>query len=132
MNKKIKVVASAFLGLHGLVHLMGAAVYLKLAEIEGLEYKTALLWGRWELGESGIMVFGGLWLIAAIGFIVSGIAMLKKKEKWQRLVTGIAMYSFLLTGLDLSSAYAGFLINLVILLAVYLSRLSVFRRKENE
>jgi len=120
MNKKIRFVASAFIGLHGLVHLMGAAVYLKLAEIEGLEYKTALLWGRWDLGGTGIMVFGGLWLVSVIGFLAAGIAMIKNYKKWQCLLAGAASLSLLLTGLDWSSAYTGFIINLAILLAVSL------------
>jgi hypothetical protein len=40
-----RIGASTFLVLHGLIHLMGFAVYLQLAEIEGLPYKTSVLNG---------------------------------------------------------------------------------------
>jgi len=42
---------------HGLIHLMGTAVYMRLAEVKGLTYKTTLLSGHWELGEGGMRVW---------------------------------------------------------------------------
>jgi len=46
--KMLIIVASIILILHGLVHLMGTAAYLKLAELKGLPYKTTVLGGRWD------------------------------------------------------------------------------------
>ncbi len=60
MPKTIIIIASIILVLHGLIHLMGTAVYMKLTRIQGLNYKTTLLGGRWDLGEGGIKVFGAL------------------------------------------------------------------------
>ncbi|HEY43645.1 MAG TPA: hypothetical protein G4O11_06655 [Anaerolineae bacterium] len=42
--------ASIVVFLHGLIHLMGVAVYWKIAKIKGLDYKTRLLGGRWDVG----------------------------------------------------------------------------------
>ncbi len=65
------VLAAVALFLHGLVHLLGPAVYLKWTEIEGFAYKTTVLSGRWDLGDSAIRLFGLLWVIPAIGFIIA-------------------------------------------------------------
>jgi hypothetical protein len=79
---------------HGLIHLMGLAAYWKLAEIDNLPYKTTLLDGRWDVGESGIRVFGVLWQVA---------------------MAASAVLSLALTILDWKVAYAGVVVNIVIL-----------------
>lgn len=120
MQKVMLVVASAVLILHGLIHLMGTTVYMKLGRIDGLPYKTTLLGARWELGESAMRVFGAVWVIPAVGFVLSGLALLFGWAWWQPVAIGSALLSLLLTGLDGSSAYAGAIINLVILGMIWL------------
>jgi len=120
VQKVIVVVASAVLILHGLIHLMGTTVYLKLGKIDGLPYKTTLLGARWELGESGMRLFGALWVIPAVGFVLSGLALLFGSAWWQPVAIGNALLSLLPTGLDWSSACAGAIINLVILGMIWL------------
>ncbi len=66
MLKIMFSVATVVLLLHGLIHLMGTAAYLKLAEIQALPYKTTVLGGRWDLGATGTSVYGALWAVAAI------------------------------------------------------------------
>lgn len=111
MSKTIIIIASIVLLLHGLIHLMGTAVYIKLTTIEGFVYKTTLLGGRWDLGEGGIRVFGVLWALAAIGFIVGAVALLAGWGWWQPVLVGVTLFSLVLTGLDWSVAYAGIIIN---------------------
>jgi hypothetical protein len=57
--------AGVVLVLHGMIHLMGTTVYMKLGHVEASPYKTTLLGGRWDPGEGGMRVFGALWLIPA-------------------------------------------------------------------
>ena len=68
---------------HGLIHLMGTAVYMRLAEVKGLTYKTTLLSGDWELGENGIRVFGALWILPTIGFVAAALALAIGWGWWQ-------------------------------------------------
>ena len=51
--KALEIIVAVVLALHGLIHFMGTAAYLKLADIQGLPYKTTVLAGRWDLGEAG-------------------------------------------------------------------------------
>jgi len=48
--RTLVVIAALLLTLHGLIHLMGTAVYACRAEIKSLNYKTTVLDGRWDLG----------------------------------------------------------------------------------
>jgi hypothetical protein len=120
MTKLFIVIIAMVLIMHGLIHLMGTASYLQLATVQGLPYKTALLGGRWQVGDTGIHVFGALWLIPAIGFVVAAIALLVGWAWWQPLLIGVTLVSLVLTLLDSSTAYAGVVINIVILAVLLL------------
>ncbi len=120
MSKAVTIIASIVLILHGLVHLMGTVVYTKMGSIEGLKYKTTLLGGRWDLGERGIAVYGALWAVAAVAFIVAAAALWAGAEWWRPLVVVVTLFSLALTALDLSVAYAGAALNVLILAALWL------------
>jgi hypothetical protein len=111
---------AAFLVVHGLIHLMGTAVYLKLARIEGLPYKTTLLGGRWDLRENGMRVFGALWVLPAVGFVLAAFALWAGWPAWRLVLVSVAAFSLVLTLLDWASAYAGAVVNIAILGAVLL------------
>lgn len=117
--KILTVIASIVLIMHGLIHLMGATAYLKLAEIKELPYKTTVLGGRWDLGASGIAVYGALWAVAAVGFIVAAVALIAGWSWWQPVLLGVTLFSLVLTALDWGAAYAGVIINIAILAVVW-------------
>ena len=104
---------------HGLIHLLGTTVYLRLGEITGFPYKTTLLGNSWDVGPVGMGIFGAMWAVAAVGFIVSAIAMLIGSSWWQPVLIGVTVFSLLLTGLDWNLAFAGVVLNLVILALVF-------------
>lgn len=120
MQTVLVAAAALFLAIHGLIHLLGTAAYMKLVEIEGLPYKTTLLGGRWELGERGIRVFGALWIVPAVGFVLAALALGLGWAWWQPLVVVAALLSLVLTALDWSEAYAGIAVNVIILALVWL------------
>lgn len=115
MSKTIIIVAALILILHGLIHLIGTTIYMKLGTVEGFSYKTTLLGGRWDVGEGGIWMFGVLWVVPAVGFILAAVAMLAGWSWWPPVLIGVTLFSLLLTALDWRVAYAGIVVNLVIL-----------------
>ena len=123
MANTLIIVAAIILVLHGLIHLMGTTAYLKLAPVQGLPYKTTLLGGHWELGERGIAMYGVLWGIAALGFVVAAIAFWAGWGWWSAELVGVALFSLLLTALDWPVAYAGVIVNLLILALIWLGPL---------
>jgi hypothetical protein len=75
------------------IHLVGTAVYLGHAQIKGLSYKTALLNGRWNLGEVGIHIFGALWALPTIGFAAVALALLAGWDWWKPVLVGVTLFS---------------------------------------
>ncbi len=120
MLKIMLIVATIVLVLHGLIHLMGTVAYLKLGVIQQLPYKTTVLGGHWDLGASGIAVYGLLWAVAAIGFVVAVLAFWFGWGGWQPLLLGVTLLSLVLTGLDWNVAYAGVIVNVVLLVLLWL------------
>ena len=115
MSRTLVIAAVVILALHGLIHLMGTTVYMKLGRVEGLSYKTTLLGGRWDLGEMGIAVYGALWLLAAVGFIAAAVGLAAGWESATLLLVAVTALSLVLTVLDWNSAFMGAIVNLVIL-----------------
>ena len=126
--KTFRNVFTVLLALHGLVHLMGVAAYLKLTKVPGLPYKTTVLEGRWDLGESGMQTFGVLWAFAAIGFLVAATMFYFDRHSSRNVLLAVTLFSLALTGLDSSVAMAGVIVNLVILLVLWLGSRSISAR----
>ncbi|PCR91036.1 ABC transporter permease [Natrinema ejinorense] len=103
------------LAAHGLVHLLGFTVYLDLATVAEFPYKTTLLGGAVDVGDGGVRVFGVLWGVAAVGFVVSAGAFLTDWQSWRWLLVAVTLFSLALTVLDWTVAYAGVVANLGIL-----------------
>src|SRR3954468_6679653 len=103
---------------HGLIHLMGAAVYLRLGDVQGLPYKTTVLNGRLDLGPTGIGIFGALWIVPALGFVLAAVALGLGWNWWLPALAAAALASLVLTGLDWNVAYAGAIANVVIVVMI--------------
>lgn len=127
MSKIIRIIAAVILFFHGLIHLMGTVVYMKLGTLEEFSYKTTILNGRVDLGESGIYIFGGLWAIAAIGFVVTAVGLVINWKGNPSLLMSVSIFSLGLTGLDWEIAFTGVFVNIVILgLLWFTSRRQLF------
>jgi hypothetical protein len=115
MNTLWHVAGTAFLTLHGLIHLMGLAAYLKWANIQALPYKTTVLGGQIDLGTQGTTAFGVLWGLAAAGMLVAALAFGSSWTGWRSLLVLATLLSLLLTILDYKAAPMGIAVNVAIL-----------------
>ena len=122
MLRVLIVVAVVVLVLHGLIHFMGTAAYLRLGNVTGIPYKTTLLNGHWDVGDSGIRVFGLFWTVAAIGFITGAVGLFAQWPWWRAVLVPVTGFSMLLTALDWNVAFAGFAVNAAILAVLVLVR----------
>ncbi len=117
-----RIMAEVVLALHGLIHLLGFSVYWKLAEPEGFTYPETLLAGNLDADSTVIRVLGILWLVGALGFVTSAICVVLRQAWWQPFMLLITMLSLLLCALAFPDAWAGIVLNIVIL-AIVLTRL---------
>ena len=115
MHRVLILIAALVLGLHGLIHLMGTAAYLKLANVVGLPYKTTLLNGRIDVDDTAVKVFGVLWAVTAVGFVVSAIGVLARWTWWRSVLLPVTTLSLVLPALDWSVAIAGVIVDAAIL-----------------
>lgn len=119
--KALIILAALALILHGIVHLMGTATYMKLGTVQGLTYKTTLLDGRWNLGENGIALYGALWALAALGFVAAAVALLAGWDWYRPALISVTVFSLTLTVLDWRVAFAGAILNVIILAWLWLA-----------
>ncbi len=63
------IAAAVVMAAHGLVRLMGVALLWKLGEPGGLRYADAVP----APGSAAGYVVGGLWLVAAVLFVTTGV-----------------------------------------------------------
>lgn len=118
MQRLLIAAAALVLVVHGFVHLLGTAAYLKLATVPNLPYKTTFLNGAWDIGNNGVRVLGVLWAVAAVGFIVGAAGMVGRAPWWHVVLLTVTCLSLALTTLDWTVAYAGVVVDVVILLAL--------------
>lgn len=122
MTSKILLAAVvAFLVLHGAIHLLGTVVYMRFAEIDGFGFKTTVLGGKVDLGESGIRVFGALWLLPALGFSLAAMS-LWLGWPWIPSLVASALVSLVLTGADWNIAFMGGIADAAILALIPIAR----------
>ncbi len=119
------IVGALVLGLHGLLHLMGFFAYWPLALIPDLAYKTAILGGQLELGAVGMRAFSVLWLVVAVGYFATCLAMIGRWRRWQQVLLAITLISFLITLLDWQAAFRGTFIDFAILVVFLISSQSI-------
>ena len=113
--------AGVVLALHGLIHLLGFASYLKLTTVPTLPYKTAVLGGRLDLGSVGTSLFGLAWGVAALGFVLASAAYLFGWPWWRPALIAVTLLSLVITVLDYGPAWAGIVVNLAILAVLTLT-----------
>lgn len=108
--------AAFFVLAHGLVHIIGVVVYWQLAEVEEFPpYKTTLLNGRWQIGDIGMRIYGLLWLIATLGFIVAAVGMVFRQDWWIPMLFGTSFFSLVVNALDWEWAKYGVILDILIL-----------------
>jgi hypothetical protein len=115
MNRVVIVGMSALFTIHGLVHGLGFVANWRLARIEGLPYQTTVLGGRVDVGDAGMRVLGVAFLLAAIGFAAAGWGCWTGASWWRGLLLVTTLLSLVITALEWDVAYAGTVVDLVIL-----------------
>jgi hypothetical protein len=119
MIRLLSLSLAALAVIHGLIHLMGFVAYWPLATISDLPYKTSLLNGLLEVGVLGMRLFGLLWLLAALGWVVAGVWLIFQRPAWAPLMLGAALLSLVICILDWGVAFRGALIDLVFLVILF-------------
>ncbi|MHA2366210.1 MAG: hypothetical protein ACXAC7_19780 [Candidatus Hodarchaeales archaeon] len=86
-----------------------------------MPFKTTILFELIDLGNNGIRIFGIIWLMVTVAYLLVIIAFIIQKKpnlyKWLYLVT---IFSLIITFLDFTVAFRGTLFNLLVLVILLL------------
>ncbi|TNB67767.1 hypothetical protein FHJ30_20155 [Arthrobacter sp. BB-1] len=104
------LVALVLMG-HGLIHVMGFVLFLRMGEPGDLRYTGALP----EPGTLTGTAAGILWFAAAGVFLASAVLLLAARPFWRCLTLAGVTVSVPLVALNLHMALAGFIVDVVLL-----------------
>ena len=122
MGEFLYYAAAFIIFAHGIIHLIGMVVYWQLAVVNEIPYKTTLLGGRWEIGRTGTRIFGLLWLLGTIAFVIAAAGMALKTPWWQPVLLLTTLFSLVITILDWDAAKFGAITNIIILIILFIAQ----------
>jgi hypothetical protein len=99
--------------LHGFAHLVGFVGAWRLSPT--VAYKSTVLNGRFDLGDTGIRVLGILWLVTALTFAVAAVGAFTRGSWWMPLALAVAFFSSVLCVLAWPEAKIGLFVNVALL-----------------
>ena len=108
------IAAAVVIAAHGLVHLMGVALLWKLGEPGQLRYADA----DPAPGSAAGYLMGGLWLAAAVLFVIAAVLLVARRASWRIVALVAAAVSAPVIGLASGQAIAGLVIDGVVLIGV--------------
>lgn len=112
--------------IHGIAHLVGFVVPWKLTDLPDAPYKTTLVNGKWDVGDSGIRFFGILWLLAGVGFVICAILVWIHFPRWILLTGVMSVFSLALSVLSLPEARIGIPVNMILIVGLAAHHLGWF------
>lgn len=112
------IIFGLFLAAHGAAHTLAFFVQWRLSRPQGIVYTTTLLGGRLDVGDVGIRLDGILWLVAALGFVITGLRLAWRRRLEPLPLTTVTIFSLVLCVLGLPQAWVGVVIDVAILVVL--------------
>jgi len=78
---------------HGIAHVVGFVVPWKLLASKEMPYRTTILSGSVDLGETGARLLGLVWLGVAVGFAIAGAGVLARVSWWYGVALALVVVS---------------------------------------
>ena len=112
----MNTLVGVLLVLHGIAHSLGfVAAWQLSAEVA---YKTTIMGGRVDVGDTGIRILGLLWLLIAAAFVFAGILTMLGHPAWLPAALGAATASIVLCATELPDARVGLVLSTAIMIAL--------------
>lgn len=103
---------------HGAIHAMGFLGATGISRVENVSGTPSILFTQLSAGDPLLIAFGGLWLIAMLGFMASAVGLMANQPWWPSLTVASALISSLVVALWWTDAWIGMVVNVGILLVV--------------
>jgi hypothetical protein len=106
---------------HGVAHLPGFLVSWQLLSTPSVQYHTALLNNKVDVGSVGIRVVGVVWLLCCLAFIALSIAAMMQGAWWHEVAFVVLGTSLVLCVLGWPRSRIGVASNIVVAALLFLS-----------
>jgi len=107
----------ALLVIHGVIHVMGFAGTLGLAQFEGAS-RTPTNLVTADVGSTTLKVLGAVWMLALVTFLFAATLLLMDNASWRPVALAAALISMVPVALWWENAPMGALANAVVVAAV--------------
>ena len=120
----MKFIVAAILAAHGLAHLVGFVSSWRLATLPELPYTTTTFGGRFDLGDAGIRLVGLLWLVTALAFMGSAVAVAVDARGAAGFAGVVTIASLCLCAAQWPDTRIGLVVNIGLLAALLFARVA--------
>ncbi len=118
----LRIGLGVLLTLHGIAHFPGFVVSWRLATLEDLPYKTTVLNGAMDVGDTGIRVLGLLFLLAGLAVTGAGICLAARVSWALPAALAATGFSLVVCAVSLPVARIGLTLNAAAILLLLASR----------
>lgn len=112
----MRLAAALFLTLHGIAHLVGFRAAFWPAP--GLPVRSSLFSGVLGVGYFGTRALGVIWLLLALGYLLSTFLFLRRSPSWSAATLGVTCTSIIMCVLFWPEARIGLAIDVVLFIVV--------------
>jgi hypothetical protein len=117
----MRIALALLMAFHGVAHLVSFVEAWRLMP-QTFPYKTTVLAGRVDLGDSGIRAVGVVWLLTGVAFAAAAIGLVAEVAWWMPVALGASIASLLLSAAELPQARIGVGIDIAIIVAIVAGR----------
>ncbi len=113
------IAVGIYMFVHGFAHIVGFLVSWKLVNDKDTPYKTTILGGKLDLGDTGIRIMGILWLLTGIAFFLVTYGVIVQTGWWKTSTLFITCFSLFISLIALPDTKYGVMANILLLLFLW-------------
>ncbi len=111
------IVFALVLLFHGIAHMVGFVGSWQLAS--NVPYKTTILAGNVDVGDTGVRALGVIWLALAVAFAVTAVAAFARFSWWPAAALLLSTISLLMCVVEWPQAQAGAALNMGLIIMMF-------------
>jgi hypothetical protein len=115
----MNIAVGIYMFVHGFAHIVGFLISWELVNDKDTPYKTTILAGKFDIGDTGIRLLGICWLLTGVAFFVLSYGVIIQTAWWQENAFYAIGFSLFLSILGLPDSFYGILANILLLLFLW-------------
>jgi hypothetical protein len=115
------IAVGIYMFVHGFAHIVGFLISWKLVDDKDSPYKTTILGGKLDLGDTGIRIMGVIWLLLGLSFFMMTYGVITRTEWWKASTIYITFFSLFLSILALPDTKYGVMANILLILFLWIA-----------